>query len=79
MFIDTPGLDDEGALGRMRVEKAIEVLNRTDIAMLVLDISRLTKQELESGRGMGGEEEQILAMIEEKKRSARSPAGSLPR
>ena len=67
MFIDTPGLDDEGALGRMRVEKAIEVLNRTDIAMLVLDVSRLTKQELESGRGMGAEEEQILAMIEEKK------------
>ena len=58
MFIDTPGLDDEGALGRMRVEKAIEVLNRTDIAMLVLDVSRLTKQELESGRGMGAEEEQ---------------------
>ena len=67
MFIDTPGLDDEGTLGRMRVEKAIEVLNRTDIAMLVLDVSRLTKQELESGRGMGAEEEQILAMIEEKK------------
>lgn len=35
VFIDTPGLDDEGELGRMRVEKAYEVLRRTDMAVVV--------------------------------------------
>lgn len=35
VFIDTPGLDDEGELGSMRVEKAYEVLRRTDIALVV--------------------------------------------
>lgn len=67
MFIDTPGLDDEGELGEKRVEKAVQVLNRTDIALLVLDISRLTPEELAQGRGIGEKEQQIQAMIEEKK------------
>ncbi len=35
VFIDTPGLDDEGELGRMRVEKAYEVLHRTNMAIVV--------------------------------------------
>lgn len=67
MLIDTPGLDDEGELGKKRIEKAVQVLNRTDIAMLVLDISKLTKWELEQGRGIGRKEQQIQEMIEEKK------------
>lgn len=37
MFIDTPGLDDEGTLGTLRVQKAKEVLRKTDIALLVVD------------------------------------------
>lgn len=37
MFIDTPGLDDEGELGALRVQKAKEVLRKTDIALLVVD------------------------------------------
>lgn len=37
MFIDTPGLDDEGELGTLRVQKAKEVLRKTDIALLVVD------------------------------------------
>ncbi len=37
MIIDTPGIDDEGELGAMRVEKAVQVLNKTDIAVLVID------------------------------------------
>ena len=37
MLIDTPGVDDEGALGRLRVEKALEVLGKTDVALLVTD------------------------------------------
>jgi len=37
MIIDTPGFDDQGALGEMRVNKARQVLNKTDAAVLVLD------------------------------------------
>lgn len=36
VIIDTPGLDDEGELGELRVQKAMDVLNKTDIAVLVL-------------------------------------------
>ena len=37
MVIDTPGLDDEGELGALRVQKALQVLAKTDIAVLVAD------------------------------------------
>lgn len=37
MIIDTPGFDDEGALGEERVRRAREVLRRVDIAVLVVD------------------------------------------
>ena len=36
-LIDTAGLDDTGTLGRLRVERSYEVLNRIDLAVLVLD------------------------------------------
>ena len=48
VIIDTPGIDDEGDLGKLRVEKALSVLNKTDIAVLVTDASReLQPPELE--------------------------------
>lgn len=37
VIIDTPGIDDEGALGELRVKKAKETLSYTDIAVLVCD------------------------------------------
>lgn len=37
MIIDTPGIDDEGTIGMLRVKKAYQVLNKTDIALLVID------------------------------------------
>ena len=37
VMIDTPGLDDVGDLGKMRVEKAYQVLQKTDIALIVID------------------------------------------
>ena len=37
MIIDTPGFDDEGMLGELRVKKTKQVLNKTDIAVLVVD------------------------------------------
>ena len=37
VMIDTPGLDDEGELGELRVRKAYQMLNKCDIALLVID------------------------------------------
>ena len=37
MIIDTPGIDDEGELGALRVRKSYQVLYKTDIAILVVD------------------------------------------
>lgn len=56
VLIDTPGLDDEGALGKLRIEKAYQVLNKTDIALLVVD----------SSVGMTEEDKKILAKIRDK-------------
>ncbi len=39
VIIDTPGLDDEGDLGLRRVEKTREVLGKTDIAVIVVDLT----------------------------------------
>lgn len=39
VIIDTPGMDDEGELGQMRVERARQVLRHTDMAVLVVDAS----------------------------------------
>ena len=46
VMIDTPGLDDEGELGKLRIQKAYQVLNKTDIAVLVIDgTSGITPQD----------------------------------
>ena len=37
VLIDTAGFDDEGALGELRIEKTLEVIKKTDIALLVVD------------------------------------------
>ena len=37
VMIDTPGIDDEGGLGELRVKKSRQVLNKTDLAVLVVD------------------------------------------
>ncbi len=39
MIIDSPGFDDEGDLGRLRIEKTRQVMRKTDIAVLVADAS----------------------------------------
>lgn len=56
VLIDTPGLDDEGDLGKLRIEKAYQILNKTDIALLIVD----------SSVGMTTEDEKILARIQDK-------------
>ena len=40
LITDTPGFDDEGSLGELRVKRARQILNKTDIAVLVTDSSR---------------------------------------
>ncbi len=40
MIIDTPGFDDEGELGGLRMQKTKRILNRTDMALLVVDAKR---------------------------------------
>ena len=37
VIIDTPGYDDEGELGELRVRKTKQILNKTDVAVLVVD------------------------------------------
>lgn len=37
MIIDTPGFDDVGELGEMRIKKTKQVLNKTDVAVLIVD------------------------------------------
>ena len=56
VMIDTPGLDDEGELGALRIQKAYQVLNKTDIAVLVVD----------GTIGMTGEDCAILDRIKDK-------------
>lgn len=56
VMIDTPGLDDEGELGKLRMQKAYQILNKTDIALLVVDGSA----------GMTEDDAKILERIREK-------------
>ena len=56
MIIDTPGFDDEGDLGELRVKKTRQVLAKTDIAVLVVDCTE----------GIGQWEEQLIELFREK-------------
>lgn len=56
MIIDTPGFDDEGKLGELRVKKTRQILNRADVAVLVIDISE----------GMGAADRQLIEIFKER-------------
>lgn len=56
VMIDTPGIDDEGTLGSLRVKKSYQVLNKTDLAVLVIDAKE----------GMGPEDRALLDRIKRK-------------
>lgn len=48
VLIDTPGLDDEGELGELRIKKTMEVFNKTDIAVVVFEkLSPLSQYDTE--------------------------------
>ena len=57
VMMDTPGIDDEGELGALRVRKSYQVLNKTDVAVLVVD----------AVQGVCPEDRAILNKIREKK------------
>lgn len=56
VIIDTPGLDDEGDLGLMRVKRARQVLNYVDIAVIVAD----------AALGIGNEEKELCELLKNK-------------
>jgi [FeFe] hydrogenase H-cluster maturation GTPase HydF len=56
MIIDTPGIDDTGELGELRVRRAKQVLNKTDAAILVVD----------GGTGKKGPDEELLRLFRAK-------------
>ena len=57
VIIDTPGLDDEGPLGEMRVKKTKEIIRKTDIAVIVVDAER----------GITDADNELISAFEEKK------------
>ena len=56
MLIDTPGFDDEGALGEQRVKRTKQVLEKTDIAVLVVD----------AAEGMSACDEELVSLFRER-------------
>lgn len=56
VIIDTPGFDDEGTLGELRVKKTKQILNKTDIAVLVVD----------SQLGITEAEQELIALFQAK-------------
>ena len=58
VIIDTPGIDDEGALGALRVERTRQALRQTDVAVLVAD----------STVGLQEADRELLDLFEEKQK-----------
>ena len=44
VIIDTPGFDDEGTLGEMRIERTLKAIERTDIALLLCEDTNLQEE-----------------------------------
>ena len=64
VLIDTPGIDDEGSLGKMRVSRSKEVIRETDIALLVLS-AKVFIEENAGGfqRGLEKEKSPLFLLI----------------
>ena len=56
VIIDTPGIDDEGLVGELRVRRARQILNKTDVAVLIID----------GVAGKSQTDEELIKLFEEK-------------
>ena len=56
VIIDTPGIDDTGELGEERIRRTYQVMNKTDIALLIVD----------GTKGMDDYDRKLVAMLKEK-------------
>lgn len=57
VIIDTPGIDDEGMLGELRVKKTKQILAKTDVAVLVVD----------GEKGLDDTDNELITLFEERK------------
>ncbi len=57
VIVDTPGMDDEGTLGKLRIQRTLDVLKKVDMAVLVVDASR----------GLQPIDEELISLFKEKK------------
>ena len=57
LIIDTPGMDDEGELGQLRVEKTRQILRKTDVAVVVMSAIKEPSEQ----------EKELLALLQERK------------
>ena len=57
VLIDTAGLDDEGSLGALRINKSLDILNKTDIGLVVVD----------ANKGISEEDLHIINLLNDKK------------
>lgn len=56
LIIDTPGIDDSGTIGKLRVQKTKQILNKTDVAVLIVD----------SAAGRSACDEELIALFKAK-------------
>lgn len=57
VIVDTPGMDDEGTLGKLRIQRTLDVLKKVDMAVLVVD----------ANRGLQPIDEELISLFKEKK------------
>ncbi len=57
VIVDTPGMDDEGTLGKLRIQRTLDVLKKVDMAVLVVD----------ANRGLQPIDEELISLFKENK------------
>ena len=63
LFVDTAGVDDEGKLGKMRIEKTVKIFDRIDLALIVSEQSGWGEFEIELFKEFKGRNIPVLAVL----------------
>ena len=63
LFVDTAGVDDEGKLGKMRIEKTVKIFDRIDLALIVSEQSGWGEFEIELFKEFKGRKIPVLAVL----------------